>query len=419
MSETPIRIRHRAWYGDEPFELQFPADWRVTCCPMAGHDRPVIDDGQIAEAIRKPIGQPRLVELAAGKKRAVILFDDLTRPQPTYHAVPTVLAELHEAGLADADIRFVTAYGCHRAMTQAEMVLKLGEDVVARHLVFNHNIYEHLVDCGVTERGTPVRINREVAEADLRIAIGGVVPHLTAGFGGGGKMMVPGAAGVETIGGFHVDLGDRLKVRGGEGTGQGLGIIEGNEVRADLEEAARLAGLHFKIDLITNGQREVIAVFAGDFVDAHRQACRFATEVYATPVVPEADIVVVNTYPIENQVVKSAWPMVQSLREGGTGVIVSFSPEGTAAHHFLVSRFGTDYGGRMYHGRKPVWFRKARRLIVLTDHLSRYERELFGDPDRIQHARTWGDVVTRLERDHPDRPTVAVYPYTPIQMPAE
>ncbi len=385
---------------------------------MAGHDRAVLGPQEMAAALRHPIGAPRLAELAKGKKRAVILFDDFTRPQPTHEILPAVLDELRAGGLADDAIRFVTAYGAHRAMTTEEMAKKLGEDVVARHLVFNHNIYEHLVDCGTTERGTRVSINREVAESDLRIAIGGVVPHLTAGFGGGGKMMIPGVASADTIGMFHVDLADRLKLRTGEGSGAGLGRIEGNELRADIEDAARLAGLHFKVDLITNGQREVIGVFAGDFVAAHREACRFATETYATPVVRDADVVVANTYPIENQAVKSTWPMVQSLRPGGTGVLVSFSPEGTAAHHFLVSRFGTDYGGKMYGGRGELWFKNAANLIVLSDRLSRYERELFGQPEKIHHARTWDAVLAELKRLGPDNPRTAVYPYAAIQMPA-
>ena len=420
MHNSTIAVPHRAWYGDEPLALTFPADWNVTCCRMAGADRPVLTREQMAEALAGPIGSPRLAELARGRRRAVILFDDFTRPQPTAEILPVVLDELHEAGLGDDQIRFVTAYGCHRAMTGEEMAKKLGEDVLARHLVFNHTLSDHLVDCGTTSNGTPVHINREVAESDLRIAIGGVVPHMTAGFGGGGKMMVPGVAGFETITGIHVKLSDQLRHRNEqEGTGQGLGKIEDNAFRADVEEAARLGGLHFKIDLITNGRREIIGLFAGDFVKAHRQACRFATETYATNVVREADIVVTNTYPIECQVVKGAWPAVQSVRQGGTVVVLSFSPDGVGAHHFLVSRFGADYGGAMYRETSKLWLARAARVIVLSDRLTRCDRDTFGPGDKVTHARTWADALQILERHHPGKPTVAVYPYAAIQLPNE
>jgi len=311
----------------------------------------------------------------------------------------------------------MTAYGCHRAMMSEEMGKKLGEDVIARHLVFNHTIYDHLVDCGVTKAGNPVRINREVAEADLRIAIGGIVPHLGAGFGGGGKMMIPGVAGVETIRSMHVDFSERLGLREREGTGEGLGRIDGNLFRAELEEAAGLAGLHFKIDMITNGRREVIGVFAGDFIKEHREACAFAREVYATKVVRDADIVVTNTYPIECQTVKSAWPAVQSVREGGTVVALTHSPDGVSAHHFLVSRLGTDYGGAMCRERGVLWFARAARLIVVSDRLTRFDREHFGPAEQVHHVRTWDEALELLKRHHPERPTVAVYPYAAIQMP--
>ena len=47
----------------------------------------------------------RLAELAKGKKRAVILFDDFTRPQPTHEILPAVLDELRAGGLADDAFR--------------------------------------------------------------------------------------------------------------------------------------------------------------------------------------------------------------------------------------------------------------------------------------------------------------------------
>jgi nickel-dependent lactate racemase len=50
--------------------------------------------------------------------------------------------------------------------------------------------------------------------------------------------------------------------------------------RLDLEEAARLAGLHFKVDVVLNNRREVVGLFAGDFVAEHRAGAKLAAEVY-------------------------------------------------------------------------------------------------------------------------------------------
>ena len=81
MTEQRIRIPIKAWYGDEEMELRFPESWQVHECRMAGLDPPPLSDEQMAEALNNPIGTKTIKELARGKKRVVILFDDLTRKQ--------------------------------------------------------------------------------------------------------------------------------------------------------------------------------------------------------------------------------------------------------------------------------------------------------------------------------------------------
>ena len=51
-----------------------------------------------------------------------------------------------------------------------------------------------------------------------------------------------------------------------------------NEVRRDMDEAARLANVDFSVQILYNGQRQATHVFAGDIVDAHRAACRVAVQ---------------------------------------------------------------------------------------------------------------------------------------------
>ena len=191
MDSAPIRIPTHAWYGDREMELPFPASWQVEECRMAGHNAPALDDDQLRDQLGAPLGTPPLRELAQGRKQAVILFDDLTRPAPTWRILPMVLAELHAAGFTDDRIRLVGAFANHAVMSHEDFVKKLGAGVVRRYRVYNHNPFDHLVEVGTTSRGTRVEINREVMACDLRIGIGGLIPHLAAGFGGGAKLVVP------------------------------------------------------------------------------------------------------------------------------------------------------------------------------------------------------------------------------------
>ena len=414
MNAQRIRIPIKAWYGDEEMELTFPEQWDVQEYRMAGHDTPPLSDEQLDQALKNPIGTQTISELAKGKKQVAILFDDLTRPAPTWKILPLVLKELHDVGITEDQIRFVTAYANHVAMSQEDFVKKLGKDVVRQYHIYNHNIYEHLVDLGKTSRGTPVLMNREVMACDLKIAIGGLIPHLGAGFGGGGKMILPGIAGIVTTDYNHRIVGkltgdrSRAKFRYGE--------IDNNELRLDLEEAARMVALDIKIDLLINNRREIIGVFAGDFIAQHRAGVERAKELYTTPVAKDSDIVVMNSYPIENQSIKAIWPGRLALRDGGVAIVISQSVEGQAPH-YLAGRFGSDYGGKMWRPLQQLMIPHADRILVCSEYLARNDLDSYGPSAQVVPCETWEEVLGQLLQSYPNNAKVAVYPYTAIQLP--
>ena len=110
MSANTVTIPIACWGDFSDLDLTFPNGWPVTHCMMKGHDTPEMSDQAIRNSLESPFGTPRLTELAEGRQRVVILFDDLIRPTPTYRIVPFVLDELYRAGIADDQIRFVAAW---------------------------------------------------------------------------------------------------------------------------------------------------------------------------------------------------------------------------------------------------------------------------------------------------------------------
>jgi nickel-dependent lactate racemase len=358
----------------------------------------------------KPISQ-----LAKGRKEAVIIFDDLARPTPASRLVPHILEELRKAGIEGNRVRFVAAMGAHKTPTREDHAKKLGEEVPKDFCVYNHNVYDNLVDVGTTSRGTPVRINREVMECDLKIGIGGIVPHGHAGFGGGAKIILPGVSWIETIQYNHWGVG-------GSGPGKtlhpkaGLGKIAENPIRFDMEEAARLAGLDFKVDAVLNNRREVVGLFAGDFVAEHREGVKMAKEVYTTEPALNADLVITNGYPQEDESVKALWAANASVKEGGTVVVVAQSPEGMI-HHYVRGRFGTRYGGRLFDPPTRPRVPKAKRLIIYSEYPSKRDTHWFGPSETVTWLTSWEEVLEEVKRDQGSEPRVAVYPYAAIQCP--
>ena len=57
----------------------------------------------VTAAMNSPIGSPRLSELARSKSKVVIIASDHTRPVPSKHIIPFMLAELRE-GTRDREL---------------------------------------------------------------------------------------------------------------------------------------------------------------------------------------------------------------------------------------------------------------------------------------------------------------------------
>jgi nickel-dependent lactate racemase len=405
-----VTIRTHEHFGDIEEQLTFPESWKLEIQHMKGHGRPGLTTAQIREKLDQPIDTPPLREIAAGKKTAVITFDDLTRPTPAHAILPLLVEDLRAVGFKDKDIVFLTSYGTHRPMTHAEARAKLGDWIVDNFAWLNHNIWENVTEVGVTSRRNKIKVNHHFAKADLRITVSGVKAHGTAGFGGGGKAVLPGVAWVESIDYFHRTIT-------GLGTNPSVGSrkVFKNDVRLDMEEAARLAQVDFSVQIVYNDRREPTEIFAGDVVTAHHAACRVANRDLSTPTAQNADIVVANGYPRNRQASGSLSWARRSLRDGGSAVLIAQHPDAMSTIHYLNERW--SYEGHPYwelheEDRAPV--RQAAQLIVFSQYMQKRDIDRIS-AKHVQLARSWEDVLDLLGKHHKADARVAIYPYATIQ----
>ncbi|MDI6857571.1 MAG: lactate racemase domain-containing protein [Dehalococcoidia bacterium] len=397
-----VKVPQLIFDGNTELELDFPSGWEVTFCAPPAYDRPEMSPGQMQQAFDRPVGSPRLREMAAGKREAVIIFDDITRPTPVGQIAPYVLGELDAAGMADEQIRFVVASGTHGAHDNHALRKKLGQEIVERYAVYNHNPYENCVEVGTTGLGTVLSINREVMACDLRIAIGGVLPHPQAGFGGGGKILLPGVSHIDSIDQFH------RTIFGSPPNVVGMGNWDENPMRRETEDAVRLVGLDFLVNVLMNGHGAVMDLVAGAPLPAHHEGVRRAKEAYATVPATNVDIAVTNAYAKAGEAAIAIIAAVRSLKpQGGTIVMIMNCPEGQVVH-YLLRQFGKEYGGRQYtpRGMLPPQF----KLIILNPLPDLTCTDLFVDRRSVIWAKTWDEVMSRLRELHPDGAKVAVYP---------
>jgi len=408
-----LKLPQLAWYGTKELELPLVDSWQVETGYMAGYDRPALTPDQIKAAITQNlIGTPPIRELAKGKKEVVIIFDDMTRVTRVAEIVPFVLEELAEADIPDDRVRFIAALGCHGAMNRFDFAKKLGEEILARFPVYNHNPYANCTYVGTTNTfGTRVYVNEEVMKCDLRIAIGSVVPHPRSGFGGGGKIILPGVTSFETTEYNHRMFFKTLKEQGP--TVIGMGIFDHNPARIDIEEAAALAGLDILINSIVNMWGETVAIFAGALKPAYAAAVQEAKTHYLTPRVEGKDIVIANTFAKANE----AWiglPVAYTglKPEGGDIVLLGNTPEGQVTH-YLLGPFGETIWGPLRQERKiPP---QVNRLVVYTEYPDLASRVWFGNGDKTLFLHKWDDVLQTLQEIHRKDAKVVVYPNAEIQ----
>ena len=106
-------MKVRIPYGKTELELEHE-NIREVVVSRIDELKSEIEEGEIVKnAMSHPIGGSRLSELAQGKKTAVIIISDHTRPVPSRHIIPYMLSELRQ-GNPEIDITLLVATGGHR-----------------------------------------------------------------------------------------------------------------------------------------------------------------------------------------------------------------------------------------------------------------------------------------------------------------
>jgi lactate racemase len=291
--------------------------------------------GAISDALAHPLAGPALAELVglAGTARATrvaVVFPDLTRPMPNQTVLPPLLRHLEQCGVPDSHITLLCATGTHRQATSAEMAELVGPDIVARYTIVDHDAEDGAHTNVGRVDGTPVLLQREYVEADVRIITGFVEPHFFAGFSGGPKAVCPGVAALETI----LEAHHPRRIADASAT---FVTRRGNPVHDFVRAAVALAPPHLSVDVAINAHREVTAVFAGPLEVAHDAACAFVEESSVKQVGAPFDVVVSTNsgYPLDRnlyQAVKGMAAAERIVRPGGVIVMVAGCRDGVPDH---------------------------------------------------------------------------------------
>lgn len=321
-------------YGEKNLLLEPDfSSWEVLE-PAAVHKDEVGSQEQIVkEAMKNPIGSQPLWKLAEKKKNAVIIISDHTRPVPSRVILPSMLEEIRK-GSPDCNITLLVATGCHRESTEEELKHKLGTEIFGHERIVVHDCddAENMVPLGRLPSGSPLRINRLAAEADLLVAEGFIEPHFFAGFSGGRKSVLPGISARETVMRNH--CAGLIKEPGSR-----TGCLNQNPIHRDMTAAAEMAGLQYIVNVILDKEKKVVSAVAGHAVLAHEEGCKRLSKCCGVSPERPGDVVITSNggKPLDQniyQAVKSMATAESAAAEHGTIIVCSECADGIGGQSF-------------------------------------------------------------------------------------
>ncbi|MFW9901236.1 MAG: lactate racemase domain-containing protein [Candidatus Thorarchaeota archaeon] len=405
-----FRIPWAAWYGDQDLALKFPDTWDVKLYNM--RNAPEISREEIESAINNPIGTPTLKEIAQGKQNAVIAIEDISRPSYLEEILNIVLDQLNNAGINDEKITIVYAIGSHRPLNRQDSIKKVGLSIVERLNIENHHPYENLIYEGESNFGTQIYLNKTYHSADVKIAIGSVIPHPLAGFGGGAKIILPGICGIQTLEENHK--------AGLRGIGIGVGIV--TELRKDIENVCKKVGLDFSINIVSTMKRGIAGVYAGDFIEAHRKAMDSGKIIYSTDVPSDLnlDIGFFNLYPEDTELSHAikGFNFIFStkglIHRNSSIIFLTAASEGRGFHSLQA-----ETGAKLYKNWGDIpWFKgfvKNKNFGIYSPNVNRADILHFY-PRKTIFSKNFDELIRKLEEIHGKTPKVGIFPCS-IQLP--
>lgn len=290
----------------------------VLTAKMHGFHAEKTQEQLVLDALEHPVGSPRLRELAKDKQKIVIVTSDHTRAVPSKITLPLLLQEIR-SGNPQADITILIATGLHRPTTEDEQRRMFGDEIVGHEKIAINNAFdpEQFVELCTLPSGAVFQVNKLAARCDLLVTEGFVEPHFFAGFSGGRKSILPGVCSERTVNENH-------SYKAVSHPRSNSGMLKDNPIHADMLCAAKAVNVQFIFNVALDGEKKIVAAWAGDLEKAHEAGVAFIRQWSQCPVVT-GDIVITSNggYPLDQNLYQS--PKAMATAEacaGEDGVII-------------------------------------------------------------------------------------------------
>jgi len=327
-------------YGDG--KVSFALDEARVLGELHGKSAVPVQDipAKLFAALGSPIQSAPLNELLAPADTVALVISDMSRFWMRQDLIlPHLVDYLLAAGIAPQSLTIVVANGTHIGGSEEELKKLVTERVYGAIRVVNHDARANdLAYLGTTSFGTPVNVNKLVAEAGMVVCLGAPSHHVMAGFGGGRKSILPGVCGIDSIRHNHALSLHPTEPRSNPLIGNG--VLAGNPVNEDMLEAAGMLKRLFVINLVMNADMQLSNIVAGDYRASWEAACAELDQMYEAPIPELADVIITGSggFPKDMSLYQGTKTMdnVESgLKPGGTMVLCMECREGGGPREYF------------------------------------------------------------------------------------
>ncbi len=284
-----------------------------------------------------------------------IIFSDFTRKHSPFISQLISMIEPKTD-----DIKIICAGGTHVPSDQDFVKKVVGEDIYKRYqksirISSTKNPGSKYEWIGMTTRGTPVELNKELFDRDLLISTLNVQPHYFAGYEGGAKALLPGCSGQKTITtnhGYVIGNPDCREL-----------AIKGNPTREDMNEVPKVLKESMKIehrilDFVLNQDGGLVKASYGDPTLAHQQlAENFSRRAHSVTSRPSALVVTVADGP-------GGTNLYQALKAATFGadlVMPAHEPKSTVV---LLAPLQGGIGGDAFKTEMETYGKMAPDMVI-------------------------------------------------------
>jgi lactate racemase len=332
-----VRITLASGHGAQSAEL--PDRWRVRLCALPDPPPRSGEAARVTDALDHPLDAPRVEHFVAPGDRVLVLVSDKTRLCRTDLVLPLILARVHAAGVPREHVTVLFATGTHARQSEAEQRAILGDAVFDAYRVVEHDARaeDGMVTVGRTRFGTDVRLHPLIGSCDRVIAVGTIVHHYFAGYGGGAKLFMPGIAAASTAACNHrraLTADGRLHPACREGN------TRDNPVAMDIADSVRFLPPVWYCAALLDAEGRVTDAVCGDLRSAHDEGCRRIDRSFRVPVAAPADLVITSAggHPKDVTFIQAHKALHRArtvTRTGGVVVLVAACADGIGNADFL------------------------------------------------------------------------------------